>query len=162
MTSSLLLPTGEVPSNLHLDPSVRRRFVDNDVFHICDRIAEVSRRLFIEEFVDGDKRSYAIMEMCDDGVARLVFKTKVLDARVVSKVQYLLNVPFEKRFAEAERTEQEAEAARKDAELDALYERVGRPMLTELERCGFVDRPVSYPKRGVTASSTNRKGASDA
>ncbi len=146
MSTSLLLPAGTVPSNLHLDPARQARFVESDIYNICGRLREVSRQLFVEEFLTGDGVSYAIMEMCDDRVARLVFKTKDLDARVVEKCQYLLNVPFELRYAAAEKLEQAAAESFKQDQLDELYERVGRPMLTELDRCGFVDRPTSYPK----------------
>ena len=146
MSTSLLLPTGTVPSNLNLDPARRARFVESDIYDICSRLREVSRSLFVEEFLTGDSMSYAIMEMCHDNVARLVFKTPDLDARVVEKCRYLLNVPFEHRLAEAEKQEARDTEAFKDSQLDDLYERVGRPMLTELDKCGFVDRPVSYPK----------------
>ncbi len=146
MASTLILPGGVVPSNLHLDPSVRASQVTADVYMICDRIAEVSPRLFIEELVRDGKKSYAIMEYCDDGVARLVFKTKELDARVVEKVQYLRHVPFEKRFQIAEDIEQKNAREQHENYMEKLYEQIGRPMWTQLEKDGFIDRPVSYPK----------------
>lgn len=147
MASTLLLPGGSAPSNLHLAEGVTARFVDSDMYSICDRLAELSPRLHVEELVDTatDSHSYSIMEECGDGVSRLVFKTKELDARVVDKARYIMNVPFEQRFAEAERIEQENTAYQHEQEMERLYEQVGRPMLTQLAKDNFIDRSVSYP-----------------
>ncbi len=144
--SAIALPR---PDNL------RTRFgdmVEADVFHICERIRELDPNLYVY-VIEGPNDSiiYTIAEMCVDGVERLVFRTKSLDARVIERLQFLLHVPFEQRFAEAERIESEREAKRKEDEHAKLYEQVGRPMWTDLERCGFMQRSVSYPKRGVTS-----------
>lgn len=148
--SSLILPTGAAPTNLRLRSSVTTTFVENDVYDICKRMREVSDRLYAVQLEEGGRHAFAIMEHCDDGVERLVFKTKELDARVIEKLQRLMSMPFDVRVRECEKAEYEADALRKENELEDLYERVGRPMWTELERCNFITRPVSYPKTGVT------------
>jgi hypothetical protein len=76
-------------------------------------------------------------------------RVEALDGRLIEHLQFLLHVPFEQRFAEAERRADKIEADAKEKNLDELYERMGRPMWTELERCGFIDRNRSYAKRGV-------------
>lgn len=146
--TSLALPR---PDNL------RGRYgalVESDVYDICSRIKEVDPNLYIQlldppvQFA-GKVYHYAIVEVCRDGVERLVCRVEELDARVIEHMQYLLHVPFEKRFAEAERLEAKAEAERREKEHAELYERIGRPMWTDLERCGFIQRPASYAKRGI-------------
>jgi hypothetical protein len=149
MSSGLAVPVP--PDNL------RGRFgsyVESDVYHICDRIKEIDSRLRIcvleppVEFA-GKTYNFSVVELCPDGVERLVYRTEALDARIVEHLQYLLRVPFDKRFAEAERIEAKHEAEQKQRDFEEYYERVGRPMMTDLERCGFITRGISYPKRGV-------------
>lgn len=128
------------------------RHVDGDVYNISERIAEIDPSLWIDPLdppvTIGDQTwNWAITELCADGVERLVFRTAELDARILEHVQYLLHVPFEHRFAEAEAREVKIEAERKENELNELYENIGGPMRIDLERCGFADRPESYAKR---------------
>jgi len=59
-------------------------------------------------------------------------------------------MPLAERLAKLEKDEYKIEADRKEAQLDDLYERVGRPMWTQLEHDGFIQRGVSYPKVGVS------------
>lgn len=151
MSSSLILPSRTAPTNLHLRDSVQTRYVDGDLYDIAKRLAELSKDLFIVEMSEHDAHAYAIMEHCADGVERLVFKVKELDARVLDRVREIMHVPFEHRFAAAAADVDRHEAAQKENELDELYERVGRPMLTQLEHDGFIQRGTSYAKRGVAA-----------
>lgn len=144
--STLTLPR---PDNL------RGRFgqmVESDVYMIADRVREIDPSLFIYATDQpGVAKKYAICEHCVDGVERLVFATDELDARVLTHLQYLLRVPFEHRFAEAERIADQNEAERKQNETDEFYERLGRPMWTRLEHDGFIEtRGVSFPKAGAT------------
>jgi hypothetical protein len=137
--------------------NIRGRFgelVEADVFHICARVKEVDPNLYIyvvDKPGELEKR-FSIVELCRDGEERLVFRTNVLDGRIIEKLQYLLRVPFKTRFAEAEALEAKAEEERQRLEHEDLYERIGRPMLTDLDRCGFIPggRRSSYAKRGVT------------
>lgn len=128
--------------------------VDGDLYHICERIKEVDPSLFIVQLVDDRHNcAYMIMEHCEDGVDRLVYKTKELDARVIEKCQYMKSVPFEHRFKVIEKEIDEAEADRKAKEAERFYELVGAPMREELQRCGFTET------RGrVFMSGGSRKG----
>lgn len=122
--------------------------VDTDVYGISERVKEIDPNLYIYRTEQPGGAVYSIGEMCVDGVERLVFRThQQLDARVIEKLQYLLHVPFEQRYAAAERAEAQLEAERKERELDQLYEDVGGPMRSMLYRCGFSDAPASYPKQ---------------
>src|SRR5437868_5076558 len=103
MAHSLVLPNRIAPSNLHLRDSVTTTFVDGDLYHIADRIKELSEDLYIVQLEEGGQYGYAIMEHCRDGVDRLVFRTPALDGRVVDKLKYLMSVPLKERFAIAER-----------------------------------------------------------
>lgn len=150
MTSTLYLPNRVAPTNLHLRDSVTVRMVQSDVYDIAKRMAEISRSLYAIETEEHGKVEWIIMEHCDDGVDRLVFRSKHFDGRVIKRLQELFTVDFKTRFKLCEQAEFKFEADRKEAELEALYDRFGRPMWTDLEKCGFITRPVSYPKTGVT------------
>ena len=137
------------PTNLVLGDTMKAAYVDGDVFNICERVKEISPDLYIVLLEKDDKFAYAVMEHCVDGVERLVFKVKELDNRVCEKLRRLMSIPLNERVAEIEKHEHRLEAERLEQESDELYERFGRPMWTQLEHDGFIQRGVSYPKRGV-------------
>lgn len=154
--SGLILPGDFAPSNLHLLPGQSTRFVEGDVFNIAERVKEVDPSLHIVQ-LDSREYPYAVMEHCQDGVERLVFKCKALDNRVVERLRYLMARPFDERFAELEREEFKFEQDRKEAELERLYHELGDPMRYQLERDGFItSRGKSYAKRGVTGNKGSR------
>jgi hypothetical protein len=157
--TGLALPEGYCPSNLHLAESVRHRFVDSDMFDICKRLAHISRSLFIVQLYDPevDKGNYVIMEHGYDGGAYMVLKTDVLDARVLEKAEYLLRVPFDHRFAEAERLERKAEEDIRIEALNETAELVAGPMRRQLWHDGFIEhRETSYPTKGVAQPRKHR------
>lgn len=126
------------------------RQVTSDMYNIGQRLYEFDKSLSVYEIELATRKVYSVVEECGDGEQRLVFRTDHLDARVIEKCQYLLNVPFEKRFAEAEKVEARAEERRKEEEHAELYERIGAPMHRQLEHDGFIThRGKSFPKRGV-------------
>ena len=152
MASPLLLPDGMAPSNLHLTPSHKVRYVEGDMFDICRRLAEIDPRLYVVELEKGDKAVWCIMEACNDGVQRQVCKVDALDARCLEKVRYMLFVPFEHRIAALEKENEQWEADQQDAELEQIYDRMGGEFRRQLWHDGFVEhRDVSYPKLGVAA-----------
>src|SRR6266496_5894643 len=78
MASTLILPEGTRPTNLHLNSETDKvRHVTSDMFNIANRIGEISPRLYILEVERNTKESqswgFMIMEHCEDGVDRLVF-----------------------------------------------------------------------------------------
>ena len=136
------------PMNLHLRPSTRARYVDSDMFDICERLAEIDPRLYIVELAEDDEANYMVMEHCADGVVRAVTPKPVreLDARLLERIRYLLHVPFEHRLAAAERENEKYERECHEAELEAIYERMGHAFQRQLWHDGFIDsRPTSYP-----------------
>lgn len=153
MATALMLPDGLAPSNLHLRPSVKTKFVDGDVLNICERLAEISPRLFVVELSEDRKdAAWVVMEMCDDGVARRVNKYQELDQRMLVDVQRMLRIPFEHRLQAAQDDIDAANAKLDEDNLEKLYETVGLPMREMFERHGFIGhRPTSYPKLGVAA-----------
>lgn len=156
MSTALTLPDGVRPSNLHLGPGTQHVAVEADMYGICERIKEVDPSLHVVLLSSDDKWCFAIMELCADGVERLVFKVKELDERVIAKLRRLMALPLKQRLARLEKDEFKFYADKKERELDELYEQLGRPMWTQLERCGFIQRPVSYPKLGVAAPGRTR------
>lgn len=153
----ITIPGSCAPSNLHLSPEVRvSTMIDGDMYEICKRIEEVSDRLFIIDLQHDDKHTYAIMERCDDGVERLVYKVKELDGRVITKLQKMMKKTLSERYEALEREEHRLNEQAREDELDRLYEEVGAPMLTELEKCGFIQRGISYPKLGVASPGRAR------
>lgn len=131
-------------------------YVTNDMYDIAKRIKEVDPSLCIQLLdppvtFGADVYNFAIVELCKDGEERLVYRTAELDGRVPEYLQYLLKVPFAKRFAEAERIEQKHKDDAHEESLDKLYEEMGGPMEIQLERCGFTQRPISFAKTNPVA-----------
>lgn len=157
MATDLMLPDGLAPSNLHLRPSVKARFVDGDMFDICERLAEVDPTLYIVELAEGDDAVYAIMEACLDGQQRLVCKVDALDGRVIQRVQKLLFVPFEHRLAAIEAENEKFEREHHENILERQYEQIGAAFQRQLWHDGFIEhRETSYAKRGVAQPGKHR------
>lgn len=155
MTNQLLV--GGLPSNLNVPPvGGSTPVVEGDVYNICERIKELDTNLFIIMHPE-DTYPYVIMEHTERGTEEFVYKTKELDARVIDRLQYMRAVPLQKRLEIIEAEERAWELLSREQELEELYEDVGRPMWTELDKCNFIDRPVSYPivnkKRKLNGSS---------
>lgn len=147
--SDLIIPGSASPANLHLKRDVRAVMVESDLYDICERIKEIDPSLYIVQLEEDDRCAFAVMERCSDGIHRLVSKHKELDKRVLDKMLYLRAVPFEKRFNEIEAQVDKEEEDQRLKESEELYEKLGRPMLTQFAHDGFIDRNISYPKRGV-------------
>lgn len=155
-----------VPNNLSLPPGVAAAYCDGDMYNICARVAEISSRLSVVALQgQEDKFTHIIVEEGPDGVERMVFRVgpaaqiKELDGRVIDKLKELFSVDFKERIRRLEEENDRFEKAYKEQQAEELYERMGRPMWTELERCGFIQRPVSYPKTGVTGGKGSKAKA---
>ncbi len=145
-----MLPDGMAPSNLHLRPSVKARYIEGDVLGICERLAEISPRLYLVELVEGDRAAWIVMENCDDGVQRKVNKYQELDQRMLVDVQRMLHIPLEHRAQAAQDEIDRSNAQLDDDMLEASYERLGHAFRRQLWHDGFIEhRGVSYPARGV-------------
>lgn len=154
---SLAVPSSASPPNLHLPPGSSLRLVDQDLLHIAERVAELSPRLHVWVIESGQGVEYAISEFCEDQTERLVFRgLKALDARVIERLRGLMAQTLTDRMANLEHEEWVFKEAERERELEDLYERVGRPMWSQLEHDGFTQRGISYPKRGVTAPNRAR------
>jgi hypothetical protein len=147
-----MLPSGMAPANLHLRDSTKVQYIESDMFSICERLAEISPRLYIVQLTEADQSAYVVMESCDDLVQRQVYKLQKgqqLDARVLTKVQYLLNVPFEHRYAAIEAENAKYEADHHENILEEAYEKMGGQFRKQLEHDGFIThRGTSYPLTG--------------
>lgn len=150
---SLLLP---VPTNLRLPVGTKTFVVEQDMYDICERVrTEIEGGdcffIVLHEEPNGDTY-YTVMEQCSDGVDRVaITRIEALDARVLERLRYIMAVPLSKRMDEIERLEKIDAARQKEEELEELYERMGGPMWSQLEHDGFVQRPKSYAKVGVTS-----------
>lgn len=146
---SNLIATG-APSNLD---GVVGHYVESDMFDICGRIAEISPRLRIWVHEDGREKPFVILERIPEtGKEEMVFRTDVLDGRVLEEIRYIQAVPYAKRYAIMEAREDAAKKKQEQDGLDGLVERIGLPMRRELERCGFIgSRGTSYAKRSRVA-----------
>lgn len=96
-----MLQIPSVPQNLQYNGSAMT-LVDSDVYNICERIRELSPRLIVR-LRDGASKPWVVMELCDDGVERLVASYEALDQRILDDLRYMLAVPFEKRLEEADK-----------------------------------------------------------
>ncbi len=146
------IPGSAAPNNLHFATDVRATILESDLYDICNRIKEIDPALFIVvlDSKHQDGYSFAIMEHCDDGWDRLVWRVKELDQRVLNKAAYLKHVPFEKRIEEAEKVEARMKAEQDAQQFDELFENLGRPMQRELARTGFIDPKVTTSYRNVS------------
>jgi len=149
--ADIILPNGIKPSNLHLPPGTKIEYIHSDVFNICARLKEIDSSLYVVLLSNSDLEQYvwAIMEDCRDGEQRLVFKAKELDARVLDRLHKLMALPLKDRIAKIDQENKKREAEREELRKEAMIENVALPMYRELESTGFLQRPVSYPKRGV-------------
>lgn len=121
--------------------------VESDMYDICNRVKEIDPSLFIVLLQSQEKGYvYAIMEKCEDGVERLVYKVKELDERVLERLRYLMKYPLTERMAELEKEEYKMKRDAKEDEIEELYERMGAPMQHQLVRDGFADRRSFYRK----------------
>jgi len=155
-----------VPNNLSLPPDVSAAYCDGDTYDICRRVRAISPKLSVLVITgQEDKFTHTIVEEGPDGVERMVFRVgpkaqiTELDGRVIHKLQELFYLDFADRVEKLERENDKYEAEYKANQREEFYENVGRPMLTQLERCGFIQRPVSYPKTGVTGGKGSLKKA---
>lgn len=145
--SDLVVPGSAAPPNLHLSDDVRAVMVEGDLYDICTRIAEIDPSLYILQLTDDAHNcQFAVMERCSDGVDRLVSKHQKLDQRILAKMMEFKAIPFEDRFDAICAEIDKEEEARREAESEEFYERMGGPMYSELARTGFIDRNISYPK----------------
>lgn len=151
MATDLVLPHGTRPSNLHLPAGATATLVDGDVYAICERVREVDPALKVILLEGGGKYTYAIVETAKNGEEMLVFRVKELDARVIEKLQRMMSLPLSERLKQLEKEEYKFEADELEKQHNELYEKIGAPMWGDLERCGFIQRPISYPKVGVAA-----------
>lgn len=153
----------QVPHNLSLPPGVHAAYCDSDVYDICRRVREISPFLSVVVLQgQEDKFTHLIVEEGRDGVERLVFRVgpaaqiPELDGRVIHKLQELFTLDFKERIRKLEADNEKWEAEYKRNKSEEFYENFGRPMWSELERCGFIQRPVSYPKTGVTGGKGSK------
>jgi hypothetical protein len=147
MDKKIVIPGSHRPDNLYLSDDVKTAVVESDVYDICHRIAELSPNLYIINAHSSSKHVWIIMEHCKDGVDRPIFRTNELDARVLTKLREMLSYPLAKRIEILEKEAERIAEKQKEEAADELYERMGAPMWKQLEKDGFIQRPVSYPKR---------------
>lgn len=156
-SADLVLPNGIKPSNLSLPPGTKIEYIHNDVFGVCEQLREIDPSLYIVLLTGDDKYAWAIMENCHDGLQRLVFKTAELDARVLDRIRKMMALPLKERIARIDAEHKKREEERKEARKDEAVETIALPMYQQLEKDGFLQRPKSYPKTGVTGGKGSLK-----
>lgn len=148
---SVLIPGIAAPTNLRFEGEAF--ILESDVLNICDQVRALNPNLYIVVATNHETHNFTVMENCKDGVQRFVKRYKELDGRVVKDLEVIMGVPFSERIKRLEKENEEFERKWKEDQMDELYERMGRPMWTQLEHDGFVEsRGVSFPKRGVTGN----------
>ena len=134
------------------------RWVTADLFHIAQRLQEIEQgnRLFIQAF-DGPRRmpdgqiwNFVVVEVDEGGAQWWVTPARELDARLIEHVQYLLKVPFNKRFEEAEKLIAKREQEEMDRQLDEALENWGWDFRKQLAHDGFITHTGrSHPTRAI-------------
>lgn len=163
MPATLHLPEGTRPSNLHLNPDTDKvRLVSSDLYRICDRIKEISDRLYLVELQrnssEGEKFGYALMEK-QPNMDYLVFRIAMtdLDGRVLERIRYLMSLGLHERIAICDKEREKWEADKHEDDMEELWETMGGPMYLEMERTGFFQRPVSFRPMNRTARRHGRR-----
>ena len=136
----LVLPVG-LPTNVQVDGRFRVEEVTSDLYNISGRLREECGPEFfilIREDREFGAKAFTIMRRTDRG-EEFVFNCTRLDGRVIEHVQYLMKVPLEHRFEAACKIIDREEAEAHENEKDELTEKLGLPMVRELQRCGFID-----------------------
>lgn len=140
--NELILPY--VPANVRPDGRYKATEITSDVYHVAEQLSELNPRLVVNCTTDTATGQYAFTIVEQNvptptgPVDQVVFRCNALDSRVVEHVRYLLHVPFDKRFAEAERIAAKHEADSAENESEMLVEKIGLPMLRDLRECGFL------------------------
>lgn len=156
------LVIGGVPSNLVLPEGSRATHVDNDLHDICSRLRELdpNLRLALVEHVNGNA-IWAVTEVDRTGTESLVFRVgpncelEELDARVITKIEWIRRIPAQERLAQIERDIERERAAAAEARSEKLYEDMGSKFLSDLYKCGFVHDP--NPRSMVPTNKTARR-----
>lgn len=145
------------PSNLHLPRDARAVPIDADLYDICSRVQELSPKLQVVLLEDDKNYCWAVMEEATNGDLMLVKKFKELDGRVIQELQKMLHTPLQERIKILEAQAEKDRAAYLEEQSEELYETMGRPMWTELEKAGFIQRGVSYPKTGAVGGKGSKE-----
>lgn len=155
-----LLAAG-LPENLRA-PGRFGVLVEDDVFDICKRLKEEipDHEILVYLMPDEAYKKWSIVEVLPGHREELIYRVDELDARVIRDCQRFIKIPLRDRLAEAEKEEDKFREEQTQQMRDALYEKVGGPMWIDLERCGFIQRPVSFPK--VTKTAQRYRGQRDA
>jgi hypothetical protein len=179
MADSILLPDSMRPANLNLAPmhkevdpdtgavlflGTKVKYVTSDIFNICNRIREISPRLYLIELEqhsrEGQKWGYAVVEQCIDGVDRVVCRVgkRDLDARLLEKLRYIMGVDLNERIAIVERERESWERQYADDAAEELFDTLGGQMHRDLVANGFTGAPfpTSYRPMNRTARRHGR------
>lgn len=98
------------------------RFVEHDVYNVCQRIKEIDSRLQVV-LQEGHKMPWVVMENCADGNCRMVKRYEELSPAILDDLRRMLAIPFEKRIEEMQKAaDRENDAARKHRESDQWQE----------------------------------------
>lgn len=155
-----------VPTNLSLPEGSTARRVDSDLYNICERAKEIHDSISIivldppqpKYGAPGRFNNFAIMQHCEDGVDRLMFRAEALDSRVLDIVREAVHVPLAERIAKFDREREANEAQATDDALEELYETMGGQMNIELYKNGFTTtKPSSYRPLNATARRAGRR-----
>lgn len=99
--AELLMP---IPDNL---VQKGHRYVDSDLYNICERVKEISPRLRILHQPRRPDAPWIVFEQCTDGVERFVSRYSALDARILTDLRRMLAIPAKQRLAAAEKAVEE-------------------------------------------------------
>lgn len=139
------------PTNLHPPPGMHVNEVESDVWMVCDRLKEkYGDRLYVVVMDDGSNYAFTVMERCDDGEDRMVKKYKALEPSILKDIDFMLMIDLKQRIRLLEAENDKWERDWEEMAAEKQFEEIGLPMWRELERAGFIQRPVSYPKSGVS------------
>lgn len=160
------LIVGGLPTNLVLPEGSRATHVESDLHDICARLRELdgNLRLCLIEHVDG-RAIWSVNEITREGAEELIFRIgpgcelEELDARVITKVEWIRRIPAAERLAQIEKDiaiERESAAAEAS---ERLYENMGSKFYSDLHRLGFVQgaRTESLNKRNRAAQRAGRR-----
>jgi hypothetical protein len=133
------------------------RYVESDVFNICNRIKEIDSRLQLV-LQENHAQPWVVMEHCADGETRFVKRYEELTPQVLDDLRHMLTVPFEQRVAALQKKADEAnDVAKKLRETEAWHEFMW-DFKTTMYECGLT-HDHAYKSFTNTGKRRKRGGA---
>lgn len=133
------------------------KYVESDVFNVCNRIKEVDRNLSVA-LQEGHDLPWIVVEMCTDGEERLVKRYAELTPAILDDLRRMIAIPFQQRIDEMQREADLANDVARAQRESGDWERFVDDFQKTLYECGF-HHDRTYTSRRNVGDRRKRGGA---